>query len=93
MYALEFVRDNLIAWFIPVLLVVTPLLLVNPEFALVVFVQTDPLLPVLFIFQVLKLSLGITPMYFLALPLAIVGALWFTLFRMELFRSLDRSSS
>ncbi|NDC37479.1 MAG: hypothetical protein EBZ48_05450 [Proteobacteria bacterium] len=86
-YAFGFVRDNFFTWFIPLLLMVAPLLLISPENTLILFAQTDPLLPALFIFQTILGSLGLSSFSSVAIPVAVVGTVWCTLFRMYLFKA------
>lgn len=91
-YALQFARDNFIAWFVPLLIMVAPILALSPESALVFFAKSDPMLPAMLVFKALSSAFGVSPIYDIALPLAIVGAVWCTLFRMQLFKLLDGSA-
>jgi len=88
-YAFGFARDHFFGWFIPLLLMIAPLLVYSPENTLLLFAQSDPLLPALLIFKTLLISLGFSELSLVAVPLAVAGTVWCTLFRMHLFRSLD----
>lgn len=83
-----FVRDNWIEWFIPLVIVLLPMLLLwSPMDALFLLTESQPLLPVFVFFQAwvpLKGYIG-----WLYLPLALVLAHWFMLFRAHLFDQLD----
>ena len=86
-YALQFTRDNFLAWFIPIIVLFAPLIALSPQAALFFFAKSDPLLPAALIFNELGMAFG--ALHGGLTPIAIVVALWFTLFRMHLFLELD----
>lgn len=88
-YALGFARDNFFAWFTPLLAMVAPLIMLSADGAILLVAQTDPLLPAFLIFRALRLSLELSTVGIVAVPLAIIATVWCTLFRMHLFSSLD----
>lgn len=88
--AFGFARDHFFAWFIPLVIMIAPLLSLSPQNTLILFAQSDPLLPALLIFKTLLLSLGLSNFSVAAMPIAVIGTVWCTLFRMHLFQTLDR---
>lgn len=90
--AWEFIRDNLIEWYIPLLVLLSPLLLLSmqPELLLLVLGQSEPLLPVLAVVQSYQfLSVGSLSLVSL---LGLLVGTWFMLFRGFLFLELESSS-
>lgn len=85
--ALEFTRDKLIPWFIPLLIILIPWLFYAPSLLVVVFAKSDPLLPAAAIFSLVSSLISVT---YLDTAFGVLVAVWFTLFRMELFRELSR---
>jgi len=87
-HTLTFVRDFWIEWFLPYLIVICPLFfaLQSGLAFLQLLASGNPLVPVLQIIQVPSVLLPTVPL--LSIALGIVLAIWFMLFRAELFRRL-----
>lgn len=85
-HALEFTRDKLIPWFAPLLFVLAPWLILSPQRLVVAFASSDPLLPAATIF---RLTSALIPTEYLNVAVGVIVAVWFTLFRMHLFKRLD----
>ncbi|NMC63229.1 MAG: hypothetical protein GYA55_08670 [SAR324 cluster bacterium] len=100
--AYNFIKDNWIEWFIPLLFFFSPLLIQNPIGLLNSLSSGDPLLPVLKFLSLFSESLVAADFLSLTFPpllmnlalsfLSIVAATWFMLFRGFLFRELESGS-
>jgi hypothetical protein len=97
-YSFNFIKDNWIEWFLPMLALLAPLVISRPFSFLATLsginpfsAGADPLLPARFIFT--QLSIIIAPsLGNLGIIVAIVVTIWFMLFRGILFTKLDGSS-
>jgi len=90
--AAEFTREHAIAWFLPLVVILSPALLHSYELVLVSLANTDPLSPALLVplaVTALLAKLG-TASPLVAIPLIIVAANWYMLFRINLFKRLAR---
>lgn len=87
---LKFVRDRWIEWFIPFMLILTPILLVYPDFILVYFASgiSDPVFPARIVTIVPEFLLQGGS--YLSICLGILLLNWFSLFRAYLFKELER---
>lgn len=90
--AARFTRDNWIEWYLPLLLVILPWLLSNPNSVLLTLSSSDPLLPPFIVMKGVMISYS-TSVFSAALPvLALIVATWFMLFRGFLFQALASGS-
>lgn len=93
--SLSFIKENWPEWFIPLVVVLLPCILVSPSLILLIFAATDVMLPVGFIpngFLLTLPSWGIFPDYlsfFISFVLGVAIAHWFMLFRGFLFKGLE----
>jgi len=98
----NFIKDNWIEWFVPLLFFLSPLLIQHPIGLLNSLSSGDPLMPVLKFVGLFSESLVAVDLLSLTLPpllmnlvlsfLSIVAATWFMLFRGFLFRELESGS-
>ena len=88
--AARFTRDNWIEWFVPLAVLVAPLLVILPSYFLVVLASSEPMLPVLVIVRSWQ-PLGQYAGAFMGLAGLILGH-WFMLFRAHLFNELEGGS-
>lgn len=92
--AYTFVRDNWIEWFIPLIIIFIPWLIINPEGILYALASSDPLLPVLSVVSLsndylrIKFGLPIVLTTFIAVS---IGS-WFMIFRGFLYKDLEKST-
>jgi hypothetical protein len=89
-YAANFTRANWIEWFLPLLVLVLPVLIILPSYFLGVLASTEPLLPALVIVHSWE-PLG----YYAGSVMSLTGLVlgnWFMLFRAQLFNELDGGS-
>jgi len=93
--AATFTRENWIEWFLPLVVVTAPLLLLNPYAVLIKLASTEPLLPAMVVAEATitaaRFSLGGAGTY-LGIALGITLATWFMLFRIHLYRELSSGS-
>lgn len=90
--AATFTKQHWIEWFIPYVIFLAPLLVVSPAAIPLVLADTYPLLPVAPVFAATHLWFAGEAKLF-ASVLGLVLALWFVLFRAELFRELSTGSA
>jgi hypothetical protein len=97
-YSFNFVKENWIEWFLPMLALLAPLVLGRPLSFLATLsginpfsAGADPLLPARFIFTQLSLIMG-PSLGNIGVIIAIIVTIWFMLFRGILFTKLDGSS-
>ncbi len=97
-YSFNFIKENWIEWFLPLILVFLPLLLANPLGLLVSVAGVDgfssgpdPLFPARLIFSKILTYLN-TSLGSLAVLIAVILTNWFMLFRGYLFLKLDGST-
>lgn len=83
----RFVREYWIEWFIPFIVLVSPLLVVQPTDVLFLLAGTEPFLPPGVIVQALRSALP--QLELLGLLAALVIATWFMMFRSFLFERLQ----
>ena len=89
-HAAGFVKDNWIEWFIPLLILMAPVIYLNAGSAVWILADTELLLPAMAIVKVWSIFGQVV-----GHALSIIGiliAIWFMLFRAYLFLSLDSSS-
>lgn len=92
--AARFTRDNWIEWYLPLVLLILPWAWGSFEFALVMFAQSDPLLPVLLLVRgTMSIIPGGMGQQMAGLLLIVIVANWFMLFRGHLFQALQSRSS
>lgn len=88
----SFVKDNWIEWFLPLVLILSPLILGQPDRTLILLSTSSPLLPgFITVQQVLELNYSASiklPTLFVLLCLFN----WFSLFRINLFKELNSGS-
>jgi hypothetical protein len=86
-YAAVFTRTNWMEWYLPLVVLVAPVLFALPSYILLVLASAEPLLPVLVIIQ------SWAPLHYsYGMPITLAGILvgnWFMLFRANLFLELD----
>ena len=92
----EFVRENWIEWFLPLVVFLTPVLVKSPVAVLFMLSSGDPMLPVIKFIQAFApdFSMGFTsgPAGVILLLFSIAAATWFMIFRGFLFRELETGS-
>lgn len=86
----SFVLTNWIEWFLPLVVVMLPLILLGPEVAVVQLSDTSPLLPVQVIITSMRAFFFQYPTF--GILAGIVVANWFMLFRAALFERLESGS-
>lgn len=90
--AASFTKENWIEWFLPLLIVLLPILYVGPSAALLLLSTSNPLLPA-FVIVEQNFILGSNTVAQLPMLLAAFIAFhWFSLFRASLFHALSNSS-
>ncbi|MDC0358062.1 hypothetical protein OAO01_04530 [Oligoflexia bacterium] len=90
-HAATFTRENWIEWFLPLVIILSPLLILNPNFVLKLIAQSSELLPALMIAHGWKI-LAAFHEDFIAIGLTLIGILlgnWIMLFRANLFLELE----
>lgn len=90
--AASFTKENWIEWFTPLLIVLLPVLYLEPNMALILLSNSNPLLPA-FVIVEQNLALGsYTTVHLPTLLAAFIAFNWFSLFRASLFQELSGSS-
>lgn len=92
--ALRFMKENWIEWYIPLILLATPILVSeDPASLLLRFALIYPLFPALLILQVwMSVFLTLIPVPLAAMVLSFLLGHWFMLFRGFLYKNLDGST-
>lgn len=85
--ASEFAAANWIEWFVPIIILLAPFLILSPESALLVLAVSDVLLPMFDIVSSL-ISLTSSPLVVSALLISLLGT-WLMIFRGYLYRELS----
>lgn len=91
--AAEFTREHALEWFLPLVILLLPALLLSYELVLVTVATIDPLSPALIVplaVDALVRQIGVGAAL-LTLPLTVVVANWYMLFRINLFKRLSRA--
>ncbi|MBX7144522.1 MAG: hypothetical protein K1X79_08745 [Oligoflexia bacterium] len=89
--AARFTQDNWIEWYLPLLVLIMPLLILSPLQVLLSFSSSEPLLPSLTIVVSTSALAGSSswPTQLLTIFLGVVLANWYMLFRAHLFKALE----
>jgi len=83
----QFVRDNFIEWFIPVIVFLLPTILIAPSLTLYFFAHTSPLLPTYMFYQSAKWATSLL-IPILGIPIGVAFMTWVSFFRLSLFNKL-----
>ncbi|MCB0338226.1 MAG: hypothetical protein KDD53_01415 [Bdellovibrionales bacterium] len=88
----HFVQSYWIEWFLPLVLLLTPILVLWSENVLLALASADPLLPPLLLVQQLSLYFQVTlpGVGYLGSLIGVIIATWFMIFRAYLFDGLER---
>lgn len=87
----KFCRIMCIEWFLPLIIIIAPLALVYPEPTLFAVSNSDPILPVSFLFNIIPSMLPINSI--LSDILSVCMAIWFMSFRGLLFDGLTKGGT
>ncbi len=89
-HAFQFTKDNWIEWFLPFLICLLPILTVSAWAIPIIISMLNPLFPP---FAVVLVFLYASPAYFYFLiPVIVICANWYMLFRGHLFKELETGS-
>lgn len=90
--AAEFTREHALTWFIPLIVLLLPALMLSYELVLVTMASIDPLSPALIVPLAVESMVGQvgSGAAVLTLPLTVILANWYMLFRINLFKRLSR---
>jgi hypothetical protein len=96
--SLDFIKRNWIEWFLPLLLIAAPWILISTDMLLFLIAKMDELLPATIVFHITRVfsaaylnNLGVVGS-FLSYFLALVLFVWFMLFRGFLFAGMVNGS-
>lgn len=89
--AARFTQENWIEWYLPLLVLIMPLLILNPLAVLLSLSNSEPLLPSLtIVVNTLALAGGTSwPVQLLTVIFGVALANWYMLFRAHLFKALE----
>ena len=86
----KFTRDNWIEWYLPLVAILLPWILLSPQGVVLSLAKMHPLLPAVIVLPATSVSLG--GLGWVALPVGIIVLNWFMIFRGFLFRELESGS-
>lgn len=92
--ALEFIKENVIEWFLPLIILICPIIVINPKGFLLMFASSNALMMPKFYFEMIGSSSGTNEGFTFAFIFlfALILTFYFMIFRGLLYKKLSSSS-